>query len=104
MMLTEKVGDNVSWIGMAFIVGYITCAAMNHTAVIPWLWQQRAVAVQDQKVLIPKLAAEANCEHKRADTASALAVQPEQVDPSELPQDCPHVSLSVPPKKQPIPK
>ena len=97
-MKAIHLGDNLSYLGIAFIAGYIVCAAMNNTAAIPWLWSQRAQLVHTQKVVIPKLKAEVHCEHTRGDAAAVVAKKAivgavsdtaPIPSPQELPKDCP---------------
>lgn len=69
-MTMERRIDAVSMLGVAFVAGYITCAAANH---VKDLWSQHGQLVVVQKTVIPKLAAKVNCEHRRAEVATTIA-------------------------------
>lgn len=69
-MMWESRADIISALGVAFIAGYITCAAQNN---VKDLWSQHGQLVVVQKQVIPALKAKANCEHKRADATVTIA-------------------------------
>lgn len=101
-MRLERVGDKVSLWAIVFIAGYITCASVNHLSFMPWLWSQQKELVVAKKVVIPKLASEAGCEHQRANAAtivakevivSAKANSSAGLTTDAIPQDCVHEKL-----------
>lgn len=78
----------------AFSAGNWVRSIKDHEIALPWLHQQAAI--------VPKVEAEAGCEHWRADKSAAIAKQAIKgalvddapiPDAASLPQDCAHVAL-----------
>lgn len=90
-MIWERRADMVSALGATFVIGWLSCSGYYS---ITHLWQVQAS--------VPKIQAEAKCEHHRADVSTHLAVQAivsaesdDAVTPSTqaLPKDCPHAPV-----------
>lgn len=95
-MMLVQAGDKLSLLGVAFVVGYITCASVNQ---VQSLWSQHGQLVQVRQTVIPKLKAQIHCEDARADKASSIARQAivsansdsiPVPDAAAIPSDCPH--------------
>lgn len=71
-----------SQIGAAFIAGYMFSSAAHKTA-----FSDKAA------IVLPKVEAEAGCEHWRAGVTTKLALQPMMVDPKAIPKDCAHPTV-----------
>ena len=101
MMLLEQKVDRLSIYGMVFVAGLITQAAIDHNALLPWLWGQRAQLVKVQTVDIPKIQSVAGCEEWRAKFAAALATKSENgadIDLRTIP-NCPPIPSAKPKPK-----
>lgn len=89
-------------IGLALIaVGALGQSTIDKSTKLPWLHQQASELRATRTVLIPKLKADAKCEHVRADKAVDVAAEaitstvvPQTPAPAweDLPSDCPHTA------------
>lgn len=64
--------DRISLWGAIFVAGYVTCAGVNH---VKDLWSQHGQLQMMKTQVVPKLAAEVNCQKKRADINAVVAKQ-----------------------------
>lgn len=89
-MMMETVDKGITlWskVGLAFLVGWMGSSISHQTAVTDKATSALHI-VQTQ--VVPKLKAEAGCEHWRAETNKKLALQSQMVLSSQIPLDCPH--------------
>lgn len=80
--------------GALYFAGWISAVSYFN---ISQKWAHEKELKTVETTVVPKLAAEAGCEHWRADQMKALALQPLQVGVEDLPKNCPHPKVSLPP-------
>lgn len=68
-MLEAKL-TKLSYLGMAFVFGYLTALGNNH---VKQLWSEHGQLQVIQKQVVPALKAEAKCEHKHAQINAKVA-------------------------------
>ena len=82
-MMAERLDNSAGkWAGRLawLIAGWIACS-----------YHYGTLHLTETAKKAPILAAEAGCEHWLAETNKKLALQPEVVDPKQIPKDrCPH--------------
>lgn len=96
MMLAEKVDSGITvWSKRLALVllGWFASSAYHGTL----------TAAKVEKAL-PAVQAEAGCEHWRADTTAKLALSPNMITPAQIPKDCAHPKIDVPPAVSPAAK
>ncbi len=92
--------DIVSWLAIAFVVGW---QANSGYYQLSHLWQQKNQLKVIQTTTLPKLQALANCEHSRAETNEQIAEEAiEGARPlaGDVAPDCPHPGATTP--KSPV--
>ena len=60
--------------------------------------------IQKEAAALPKVQAEAGCEHWRAGVATKLALGSDMVDPKQIPKDCVHPHIDLPQEEHPVSK
>ncbi len=89
-MTLERQLNTVSIIGIAFVTGWLSSAGYYN---LTHLWQQKNQLHTIQTTVLPKLKAQANCEHIRAEVneqiieEATIGIRPQ---PGEVSADCPH--------------
>lgn len=95
-MIAEKVDCwTTVWSKRAglFLFGWFASSAFHGTL----------TATKAEKAL-PAIQAEAGCEHWRANVTTKLALGTQMVNKAQIPGDCPHPKVDIPPVENPLPK
>lgn len=94
-MIADKIDGGfttVSKILVGVAIGWMACAVVHQTA-----------KTDTAAAVLPKVEAEAGCEHWRAKVATNLALGTSLVAPSQIPKDCAKPVISVPSPEHPVP-
>ncbi len=88
MMFQEIEQQGGKWSGRLVLLALVALAT-SYFLKTPELTKKAETLQTVQTKVIPALKAKAGCEEWRAETNEKLALQPNIVKPSQIPQDCP---------------
>lgn len=89
-----RLPDVISWVGVAFVMGWLASSGYYNLA---HLWQQKNQLQTIQTSTLPKLKAQANCEHIRANINEQIAqeaIEGARPLPDDVAPDCVHVAIT----------